>query len=95
MLRLALASRGFNVVITNIPGPPFPLYLMGARLDSLTPIVNLWPHGALGVAVMSYAGRLAIGLNADRAVIPDLEPMARDLVSSFEELARTAASDAR
>lgn len=91
VLRIALAARGFNVVITNIPGPPFPLYLMGARLDRIVPIVNLWPHGALGVAVMSYAGRMSIGLHADRAIIADLEPFARDLISQFAELAPSVA----
>jgi diacylglycerol O-acyltransferase / wax synthase len=84
--RAALAMRAFNLVVTNIPGPPFPLYLMDARLDSITPFVNLWPHGALGIAVLSYQGRLSIGLQADRAIVADLRPFARELVRAFTAL---------
>ncbi|HEU5055895.1 MAG TPA: wax ester/triacylglycerol synthase family O-acyltransferase [Kofleriaceae bacterium] len=84
--RLTLALRAFNVIVTNIPGPPFPLFLMDARLESLTPIVNLWPHDGLAIAVMSYAGRMYLGLQADRALIADLGPLARAIVSSVAEL---------
>lgn len=84
--RVTLALRAFNVIVTNIPGPPFPLFLMDARLESLTPIVNLWPHDGLAIAVMSYAGRMYVGLQADRAVIADLRPLARDILSSVAEL---------
>jgi WS/DGAT/MGAT family acyltransferase len=84
--RISLALRAFNVVVTNIPGPPFPLFLMDARLEAITPIVNLWPHGGLAIAVMSYAGRMYIGLHADRALVADLGPLARNIVSAVAEL---------
>lgn len=89
-MKLSLALRGFNVVVTNIPGPPFQLYLMDARLESITPLVNVWPHSALGIAVMSYAGRLAVGLQADSAILADLKPLARDVLSSMAELEQAA-----
>jgi WS/DGAT/MGAT family acyltransferase len=88
--RLALALRAFNLVITNIPGPPFPLYLRDARVDSITPFVNLWPHCALSIAVLSYDRRLFIGMQADRAVIGDLFPVADDLLAALAELAEPA-----
>lgn len=88
--RLALRLRAFNLVVTNIPGPPFPLYLMDARVESITPFVNLWPHGALSIAVLSYGRRLFIGMQADRAVINDLRPVADDLVAALAELADRA-----
>lgn len=62
VLRLSLARRAFNVVITDIPGPPVPLYLLGCRLRTFHPIVNLWPHQLLGLAFFSYAGTMYCGL---------------------------------
>jgi WS/DGAT/MGAT family acyltransferase len=90
VLRLGLARRGFNLVVTNVPGPPEALALLGARVESITPIVNLWPHQALAVAALSYAGRLQVGVHADRAVVPDLAPFAGALSSAFAELVGAA-----
>jgi len=91
VLRLALWRRAFNLVITNVPGPPFPLYLLGARLERIVPIVNLWPHGGVAIAVISYQGTLSWGVHADRALIADLAPFVHDLAESFDELRAAAA----
>jgi diacylglycerol O-acyltransferase / wax synthase len=88
ILGLSLAQRGFNVVVTNIPGPPFPLYLLGARLASFHPIVNLWPRQTFGLALLSYDGVLHVCLSADPDAVPDSADLARDLEAAFAELLR-------
>ena len=54
--RLQARQPFFNLVVTNVPGPQFPLYLLGRRLDHLYPVVPLAQRQALGIAVMSYNG---------------------------------------
>ena len=73
VLRLSLRMRAFNLVVTNVPGPAQPLALLGSRLVRIVPIVNLWPHQALGIAVATYAGRVSFGLHVDRAVVSERE----------------------
>ena len=63
--RLQARQRFFNLVVTNVPGPQFPLYLLGRRLRVLYPVVPLAHRQALGIAVMSYDGHLGFGLLAD------------------------------
>ena len=84
--RLALRMRAFNTIVTNIPGPKTERSLLGARLTGLVPIVNLWPHEALGIAVASYAGTVNFGLQADREVLPDLAALRDDLAAAFDAL---------
>jgi diacylglycerol O-acyltransferase / wax synthase len=90
-MRLALRMRGFNLIVTNVPGPPTPLSLLGAQLTRIVPIVNLWPHQAIGIAVASYAGTMTFGIQTDRDVIPDAAQLRDDLAAAFE-LLRTAAT---
>jgi WS/DGAT/MGAT family acyltransferase len=84
--RALLAGRPYNLVVTNIPGPRRPLYLLGARLQELTPAVNLVEGQGLGVALASYAGELCFGFIADWQLVPDLSALADGLLESFEEL---------
>ncbi len=63
--RLQARQRFFNLVVTNVPGPQFPLYLLGRRLRVLYPVVPLARRQALGIAVMSYDGHLGFGLLGD------------------------------
>ncbi len=88
--RLQARQRFFNLVVTNVPGPQFPLYLLGHRLQSLYPVVPLARKQALGIAVMSYDGQLGFGLLADYDAIPELEEIARELEGAIEGLARAA-----
>jgi hypothetical protein len=60
--------------------------MLGAQLTRLTPIVNLWPHQAVGVAVASYAGELVFGLQADRRVVPDVDRLRDDLAAALDAL---------
>ena len=83
-----LAHRGlpFNLVVTNVPGPQVPLYLLGARMEEIYPLVPLFARLGLGVALFSYAGRLHWGFNADWDVVPDLHDFVRAIEDSFAEL---------
>jgi diacylglycerol O-acyltransferase len=93
--RLQARQRFFNVVVTNVPGPQFPLYLMGHRLRALYPVVPLARRQALGIAVMSYDGQLGFGLLADYDALPELETIARELERAIAALASAAGLPAR
>jgi len=84
--RYAAFVGSFNIVITNVPGPPFSLDLLGARLTALYPLVPLFSTQALGMALFSYDGGLYWGLNADWSVVDDLHVLVEDLRTSFAEL---------
>jgi len=88
--RLQARQRYFNLVVTNVPGPQFPLYLLGRRLRSLYPVVPLARRQALGIAVMSYNGHLGFGLLADYDALGDLDAIALDLEHAIRRLARAA-----
>ena len=88
--RLQARQPFFNLVVTNVPGPQFPLYLLGRRLQVLYPVVPLAQRQALGIAVMSYDGHLGFGLLGDYDALPDLEKIASDLQWAITALARTA-----
>lgn len=85
-LRLSTRTRPFNLVVTNVPGPQIPLYLLGAELRECYPMLALLPNQALGVALFSYAGRLCWGFIADWDLVPDLHEFARAVENSFREL---------
>jgi len=84
--RLQARQRLFNVVVTNVPGPQFPLYLLGRHMRAIYPLVPLAANTALGIAVMSYDGALNFGLNADYDALPDLELLADDLRDAIAAL---------
>ena len=88
--RLQARQRYFNLVVTNVPGPQFPLYLLGRRLRSLYPVVPLARRQALGIAVMSYNGHLGFGLLGDYDALPDLDAIAQELDRAIRRLARAA-----
>ncbi|HEX4116654.1 MAG TPA: wax ester/triacylglycerol synthase family O-acyltransferase [Solirubrobacteraceae bacterium] len=90
--RLQARQRFFNLVVTNVPGPQFPLYLLGRRLKALYPVVPLANRQALGIAVMSYDGHLGFGLLADYDALPELETIARELERAIAALAKAAAN---
>jgi len=88
--RLQARQRFFNLVVTNVPGPQFPLYVLGRRLRVLYPVVPLARRQALGIAVMSYDGHLGFGLLADFDALPQLESIVGDLKRAIASLARAA-----
>lgn len=92
--RLQARQRFFNLVVTNVPGPQFPLYLLGRQLESIYPMVPLAENTALGIAILSYNGQLNFGLVGDYDALADLETLADELRSSIDELAAAAGAPA-
>ena len=90
--RLQSRQRFFNLVVTNVPGPQFPLYLLGRELQDVFPMVPLAKNQAVCFALMSYNGRVNFGLTADYDAMPDLDQLAGDLEASIAELAAAAPS---
>jgi diacylglycerol O-acyltransferase / wax synthase len=88
--RLQSRQRFFNLVVTNIPGPQFPLYLLGRELQGLFPMVPLADRQAVCFGIMSYNGQVNFGLTADFDAMPDIDALAGDLEASIEELADAA-----
>jgi diacylglycerol O-acyltransferase len=89
--RLASRATPFNMVVTNIAGPPVPLYLLGARMLEIYPLVPLFVNQGLGIALFSNAGKLFWGFNADWDALPDLHDFVAAVEASFGELCRVEA----
>jgi len=89
---LALGARNitrllpFNLVVTNVPGPQAPMYMLGAEMLECFPHVPLTDRLGLGIALMSYNGRLCWGFNADYDLVPDLREFVAAIEGSFREL---------
>ena len=88
--RLNFSTRLFNLIVTNVPGPQFPLYLLGRELHHLIPVAFLPENHALAVAIMSYNGRVDFGLLGDYDAMPDLDELAEMLDASIAELLEAA-----
>ena len=88
--RLQARQRYFNLVVTNVPGPQFPLYVLGRQMQAIYPLVPLAQNLALGIAIISYNGQLAFGCNADFDALPDVEVLATHLCEALDELAVVA-----
>jgi diacylglycerol O-acyltransferase / wax synthase len=80
----------FNVTISNVPGPNFPLYSAGSRMVAMYPMGPIADGGALNMTVMSYMGTMFFGLLACRDTLPDVWDIARGLESSLEDLRKAA-----
>jgi diacylglycerol O-acyltransferase len=93
--RLNFSTRLFNLIVTNVPGPQFPLYLLGRRLTELFPIAFLPENHALAVAVMSYDGGVNFGLLADDEAMPDLPEISAGIDDALQELKAAANRPAR
>jgi diacylglycerol O-acyltransferase len=88
--RLQSLQRLFNLTVTNVPGPQFPLYMLGRRLRGFYPMVPLTLRTALGIAIMSYDGRVDFGLLGDYDAMADLDLLAGDVRDAIAELAVAA-----
>lgn len=82
--RFGLQSR-VNMVVTNVPGPQVPFYTGSARLLEVWPFVPVYHTLGLNVALVSYAGTVHIGLNADRDLVPDLDRFGMQLEGAADE----------
>lgn len=85
-------GRMFNLTITNVPGPQERLYAFGAPLAEVLPLVPLFAGHTVGIAVVTYAGRMVFGLNADRMAAPDADVLAQGIERAFAELRPPAAA---
>ncbi len=88
--RLNFSTRLFNLIVTNVPGPQFPLYVLGRRLLDLFPIAFLPENHALAIAIMSYDGHVNFGLLGDYDAMGDIETVAAGIDRSLAELVRLA-----
>jgi WS/DGAT/MGAT family acyltransferase len=84
--RAAAGSAAFNCVISNVPGPPVDLELLGRRVTAIFPAVPFIHGHSLSIGALSYRGRLHLGLYADADVVPDAVDVARDLEAAFDAL---------
>jgi WS/DGAT/MGAT family acyltransferase len=85
-----MTRRLFNLVVTNVPGPQFPLYAAGARMLEMYPVVPLAKGQGVCVGLTSYDGGVYYGLNADRDAMPDVDVLAMCIEQSLAELVEGA-----
>ncbi|MGH2966512.1 MAG: WS/DGAT/MGAT family O-acyltransferase [Solirubrobacterales bacterium] len=88
--RLQSRQRFFNLVVTNVPGPQFPLYLLGRELLDIFPMVPLAKNQAVCFGIMSYNGRVNFGITADYDAMPDVDALARETREAIDELSAAA-----
>src|SRR4051795_12544033 len=88
--RLNFSTRLFNLIVTNVPGPQFPLYAYGRELLELFPVAFLPANHALAVAIMSYNGAVNFGLLGDLDAVPDIGSVAEGITEELGELVRLA-----
>ena len=84
--RLNFSTRLFNLIVTNVPGPQFPLYVLGREMQSVFPIAFLPKEHGLAIAIISYNGFLNFGLLGDFDALPDLEDLGELLEGAIDEL---------
>ena len=84
-----LTRRLFNLVVTNVPGPQFPLYAAGARMLAMYPVVPLAKNQTVSIGLTSYDGGVYYGLNADRDALSDVDVLASCIEESLAELVGT------
>ncbi len=94
---LALAVRSINrqplvnTIVTNVPGPPVPMYLMGAEMLDTVPVVPIGGGMVMTIAILSYHGRLTFGIHVDSDAVPDADVLTKAIEAGFDELAAVAA----
>ncbi len=89
-VRLATRTRPYNLIVTNVPGPQLPLYLLGAAMKTAYPVVPLFENLGVVVGLFSYNGGLFWGVNADWEHFPDLHDFILDIEHAFRELQEAA-----
>jgi WS/DGAT/MGAT family acyltransferase len=92
--RVVSSPRAFNLVVSNVPGPPVPLYMRGCRMVEAYPVVPLADRHALSIGFTSLAGRGCFGLYADRRALPDVDALGREIEREIDGLLALAANRA-
>jgi len=93
--RLSFSTRAYNVLVTNIPGPQLPLYLLGRQLEEIYPLAFLAGDRAAAIAVTSYNGVAGFGLIGDYDELSDIDVLAEGFTTSLAEYVRLADRRAR
>jgi WS/DGAT/MGAT family acyltransferase len=93
--RLNFSTRLFNMLVTNVPGPQFPLYVQGREMTSVFPIAFLPKDHALAIAIMSYNGQMNFGLLGDYDAMPDLDAFGEAIEAALAEFVSLAAREDR
>jgi diacylglycerol O-acyltransferase / wax synthase len=88
--RLNFSTRAYNLLVTNVPGPQLPLYLLGREMEEFAPVPFLAAEHALAVAMISYNGSVDVGLMGDYDAISDLDDLGGDVEESLAELLEAA-----
>jgi WS/DGAT/MGAT family acyltransferase len=89
-VRFINRSSLYNLIVTNVPGPPIPFYLLGSKMLAVYPHVPLFENQGIGVALLSYAGNLYWGVTGDWDQVPDLGHFSKAIAESFSELCEAA-----
>jgi WS/DGAT/MGAT family acyltransferase len=92
--RVNFSTRLFNLIVTNVPGPQLPLYVLGREMEEIFPVAFLPQNHALAVAIMSYNGRIGFGLLADYDSMEDVELISEGISASLAELEEAASAAA-
>ncbi|HEY0280532.1 MAG TPA: WS/DGAT domain-containing protein, partial [Solirubrobacterales bacterium] len=90
--RLNFSTRLFNLLVTNVPGPQIPLYVLGRELEEVFPVAFLPQNHRLAVAIMSYHGKIGFGLLADYDSMEDIELLGAGINNALAELEAAAAA---
>ena len=90
--RLGFSSRMYNLLVTNVPGPQVPIYMLGRQLEELAPLAFLAPEHLLAIAIVSYNGQVTYGLLGDADGVPDLADLAKHLHSALAALVDAASA---
>jgi len=81
------SQRAYNLVVSNIPGPPLPVYMLGAKLDEAYPVVPLADGHSMSIGITTIRDRACFGVYADRQMLPDADVLAAAIQESVDELA--------
>jgi WS/DGAT/MGAT family acyltransferase len=92
--RINFSTRLFNLIVTNVPGPQLPLYVLGREMEEIFPVAFLPQNHVLAVAIMSYNGRIGFGLLADYDSVEDIVEIAEGIDASLAELLEAATATA-
>jgi len=93
--RLNFSTRLFNLIVTNVPGPQFPLYVLGREMLQAIPVAFLPENHALAIAIMSYNGQMNFGLLGDFDALPDIDSIGENIaaeLANFVALAHESAA---
>jgi hypothetical protein len=88
--RLNFSTRLFNLIVTNIPGPQFPLYVLGREMLQAFPVAFLPQNHGLAIAIMSYNGQMNFGLLGDFDALPDIDEISTNIAAELQTLVSLA-----